>query len=883
MNTKSVCQLTRVFQLLHVISFSPTKRLGSLAILFCPMIVIIAPMMMAGDNLPIKVSMRVDFGEDVGQAWGTLWEATDSDGRTIAGAGFQNAYNTQDRSDRRMLQIFVRTHGRPDFRTTPLPRPTTDAGTYLYGSHGQLFSYGRNAIDHGLRRWDSHTNQWSLDVQTAPLSVDVAGLPLFVTTRQIRYGDRIVLELPNKEEVSTRFGEWYYAAGTLLVRHFSDTAEGGINDLLAFAWTPSQTIPLKIQSGIRQPLPKWGEFIYCFGQVPNHHSHPSIVTASNQGSVHSFHRGQWNWVRHPDGKSFQIYSSINFQNRLLLGHYPTGELVEWSESGLMHLPQQPPVMEGVSRHAREAQTMAIYGGELHVGVWPWGELWRQNSWNHQWEFLGRLFTHPDPTDQWTHPYEPETQALDPVLNRWGQRVTSMVPMGQDLIMSTSAKGPNPFEEKFTFLGGGKHLEYGGIHRFHSPGCLSIALEWKNQPTQIDFEIGPRSLQVKQDGKLLGFTEWSAEFPKIDHQYSMVLGKGTFGPFGGQSVQLLEEPISTSVKELRAAYVHVHRHIHPQSDPVEWSKLVRSTCDQMKDFELNALMPFVSDSSGRAHFASHQMPRYYPSGDPIALFATELRNRRIDFCPVLPVVVCGGDEPSGILLEHPQWALRHPDGSPMGYISPAHPAARQWLVGVVRELISGYSPDGLVFDYLRYANRPHRLDADSEHRFQSSLPPDCSPDEEQRLLQRFKEAELTELVRMLAETARQLDPRLRLSAYVWGHHVANNHLIAQVWPEWVAAGYLDEINVSGYCHRQKYGDRYLEEFRKRMLGAVELNRSLPKNAALSFALGVVTSHGSAESADDIRQYQRISQELGMNGWSYFTWEYLQPFIDELKAK
>lgn len=833
-------------------------------------------MAFADEVNPLAISLLLRLEEDNGQAWGSLWEATDAEGRVIAGAGFQNAYNTQDRSDRRVLQVFVRTQSRPDFNTNLLPRPTSDSGTYLYGFNGQLFSYGRNAIDKGLKRWDSKTNEWLIDSESIPFSVDVAGKPLAVTDNSILYGQQVLHELSQGD--GKRFGEWYYASGLFVVREFSHDSADAMNELVAFSWTPGRSVDYK--KGIRQPLSKWGEFIYCFGQNNGIGSESCLVSASNLGCIYCFQDARWRAVRESDGKSFQIYSSINYREKLLFGQYPSGELFQWSNSGLIHRPDQPPVMQGVSSNAREAQTLAIYGGELHVGVWPWGEVWRQNAWNNQWEFLGRLFTHPDPTDKWTHPYEPETKALDPVLNRWGQRITSMVPFEDSLIISTSAKGPNPYEEKFTFLGKGKHLEYGAVHKYTTPGCLSVPITWTGKPVRLDFLIRPNSIDVRQDGKRIGFTNWDESYPAMLESRSTKIGTGTFGPFREGSLSRIDPPESVTVHdEIRGAYLHVSRHISPASDPGTWSEAIGRECADMKEFGLTALMPFVSDSSGRAHFASQHLPRLYEAADPIGVLATELRARGIEYHPVIPVAICGGDEPKGVLLEHPEWALRTPDGKPMGYFSPANPEARQWLVNYVREVTSMHNPDGVLFDYLRYANRPHRLDDASEKRFLATLPPDCSPDEQQRLFQAFKEAELTVLVRQLSEVVRKNLTGKPIAAYVWGPHVAMNHQIAQVWPEWISAGYLDHINVSGYCYKKNYGSQYLQKFHERIATSYELNASLAKPARMSFALGLLTSHGAVNSADEIREYESVGSF--MDGEIYFTWEYLKPFLGELK--
>jgi uncharacterized lipoprotein YddW (UPF0748 family) len=304
---------------------------------------------------------------------------------------------------------------------------------------------------------------------------------------------------------------------------------------------------------------------------------------------------------------------------------------------------------------------------------------------------------------------------------------------------------------------------------------------------------------------------------------------------------------------------------------------------MKEFGLNALMPFVTTSSGEAYYESGLLKRIYSDSDPVRILARESRSRGIGFYPVVPVAICGDQQPRGVLLQHPEWAMRHPDGRAMGYISPAHPEARKWLAGVIREIVEKYQPDGVVLDYIRYANRPQRLDPASEERFRKSLPADCTPAEEKKRLQEFKESELTALVRLIDETGRAARPNLKLGAYVWGPHVVKNHQIAQVWPLWVKRGYLDMVNVSGYCHRETYGESFLNVFEQRMADSLELNRQLAKPALLTFALGVNTSHGRVHSADDIRSYLNIADRLKLNGVAYFTWDYLQPYLHQLKQE
>jgi hypothetical protein len=480
-----------------------------------------------GDEPGLRVRMTIDLKDDLGQGLGTLWEAVDSQGRPMAGAGFLNAYNTQDRSDRQMLHVYVRTSGEANFAPERLPRSTTDAGTYLFGFDGKLFAKGRSPyMDNKVRVWESGGQRWNVDPQTVAFSMHVAGKVLVLNGRAITYGDQPVLELKPTEG---RLGEWYYAAGRLVVRRFDSAAEPPVNELIAIDWKPGEP-STAIDRGVAIPLSHPTEFIYAFGSLGG-----EIVTASNRGSVHSFVGRTWKSVRAPDGMSFQVYSTLNTENGLLLGQYPTGEMFEYASGQLKRLEGWPPVMPGVRSAARELQTLAIYGGDIYAGVWPWGELWRRDLSTNEWQFVGRMFTHPEPTDKTTHPYENETKALNPVANIWGQRVTSLVPLGDSLYISTSAKTSKPFEPKYEFLAGSKHLEYGTVYRYRKPGCLAVPITWNERPLELEFHIASNSIDVRQDGRLLKTTKWSKQHPARLEGATPRKGVGVYGLFSGHII------------------------------------------------------------------------------------------------------------------------------------------------------------------------------------------------------------------------------------------------------------------------------------------------------------------------------------------------------------
>lgn len=484
-----------------------------------------------------RVSVRVRLGEDRGQDLGTLFEARDAAGKVIAGAGFPGVINTMDRGDRRQLQFFVKVPDDGKFDVAPLPRPSTDAGVYAFGLRNRLFASSAHGSgsDPDVRVWDDARNAWVADPSTRQFAVEIGEAVLSNTSGGVQLGGRTILEPPTAHDGLT---ETYYGLGVLLVRRYSlDGVEPPTNDVAAFAWKPGHGT-LRWDAAKLLPL-RPREFIYTYGQRDG-----KILVATNLGTVAVYESGAWRVLRQYDGKSFQIYAALNYQNRLLLGQYPTGELFDFDGHEMRLLRGWPPVMPGVSTNAREAQTLAIYGGDLYVGVWPWGEVWRLDSNTETWRLLGRMFTHPAPTDATTHPYENETTALGVVLNRWGQRVTSMVPHGDSLYIATSAKWAAPYEEKFTFLAGDKGREYGMIYRHRRPGAVSVPFRWKPEPTTFEFVWNAREIRILQDGDLLGSIPWPTGLGVPKPPASIIRGKGIFGPTGGM---ILPDPADPAAR------------------------------------------------------------------------------------------------------------------------------------------------------------------------------------------------------------------------------------------------------------------------------------------------------------------------------------------------
>ncbi|MCA9011604.1 MAG: hypothetical protein KDB01_17750 [Planctomycetaceae bacterium] len=484
-----------------------------------------------------RIVVTVDRGLDVGQSFGSLFEVTSSDGTVVIGAGFQNLYNTRYRADRHALQFFIRpTDGKRSHVKEPLPRPNELCGTYLFSRDEVIYStYG------GVKAWDLQTGAWKSETGSGGTdeTMRIGDKLLVFGDSEVAYDGHTILSRPQVGSYQL----FFYANGYLCFYHVNRGDDGyrpftndkdGFSKLYACPWTSEQS-KVDLSRAVTLTLPIVGETTFAWGQLG-----AQIVTGSNVGGFYVFQDGRWQILLPPQlGVSYQLYSTMAFHDHLLMGHYPTGRIFQYDGTKITDHPGWPPVLEGVSSSAREAQTTVVYGGDVFVGVWPWGEVWRYNPDTKTWTFTQRMFDHPSLASNITHPYDVESIGAD-VGNQWGQRVTSLVPSGTGLFISTSAKSPREWDpQKFPFLAPDKWKSYGTVYRLTIPGHLSAATKWTDGPTTFEFLIRGSRIAIRQDGEAIAETELtgplSEQVTNVTELTDIRWGQGIYGRFSGSAI------------------------------------------------------------------------------------------------------------------------------------------------------------------------------------------------------------------------------------------------------------------------------------------------------------------------------------------------------------
>ncbi len=144
------------------------------------------------------------------------------------------------------------------------------------------------------------------------------------------------------------------------------------------------------------------------------------------------------------------------------------------------------------------------------------------------------------------------------------------------------------------------------------------------------------------------------------------------------------------------------------------------------------------------------------------------------------------------------------GQPSDWLCPSHPENQKLELESMLEVARKYPVDGLHFDYIRYPDDAHCYCDGCRRRFEaqsgrpvSDWPKECHSGARKEEYREWRRRQITLLVAAVSHQARQIRPGLKLSAAVFGRYPDCRESVAQDWPKWVKAGYLDFVCPMDY--------------------------------------------------------------------------------------
>ncbi len=165
-------------------------------------------------------------------------------------------------------------------------------------------------------------------------------------------------------------------------------------------------------------------------------------------------------------------------------------------------------------------------------------------------------------------------------------------------------------------------------------------------------------------------------------------------------------------------------------------------------------------------------------------------------------------PGPVLSRNPQWAMTNDQGSsrPRGqteyWIDPANREARNYLLRLVDEIVTGYNVDGVQLDYIRYPFQglnDFGYSASSRSYFKELHGVDPITLDNKRdlslfkLWNQFKARQVSEFVAEVSSQIQRTRPRVLLSGAVYPFERRERMLkIQQDWDTWASAGQIDML-------------------------------------------------------------------------------------------
>jgi len=238
-------------------------------------------------------------------------------------------------------------------------------------------------------------------------------------------------------------------------------------------------------------------------------------------------------------------------------------------------------------------------------------------------------------------------------------------------------------------------------------------------------------------------------------------------------------------------------------PGDWDRSAKILADN----GLNMVLPNML-WAGRAHYPSDVLPRsstYRQYGDQIAQCVAAAKRHGLEVHVWKVNYNLSGAPAEFVEMLRREGRLQVTfEGEIHDWLCPSHPANQQLELDSMLEVARKYPVDGLHFDYIRYPGRQtcycdgcrERFEADSGRRV-ADWPRECYSGARKEEYNAWRCRQITALVAAVHREGKRLREDLKISAAVFGSYPACRESVAQQWPKWVEAGYLDFVCPMDY--------------------------------------------------------------------------------------
>lgn len=323
-------------------------------------------------------------------------------------------------------------------------------------------------------------------------------------------------------------------------------------------------------------------------------------------------------------------------------------------------------------------------------------------------------------------------------------------------------------------------------------------------------------------------------------------------------------VAEPMAEFRGLYVDA---FHPG---IKNHEQVTQMVQAAKAANFNALIVQVR-KRGDAYYNSHVEPKasdIAPDYDPLADVVQQAHAVGLEvhaWVSVYSLVLKGSQpDPTHVSVRHPEWTSKDADGkeseySGTLYMDPGIPAARDYTVSIVIDIVKNYDIDGIHLDNLRYIQRESGYGEQSIALFNQENgrtgQPACNDD----LWCQWRRQQITALVQKIQTTVNANRPRVKLSVSVirYSPEVAFDYFL-QDWPSWCKDGLVDFVIPMAYITTNSM--------------ATEAERLLKGSSTRHVYIGI----GGYQISSDLAGKQvNDCRVAGTKGIVFYSYHYLGP--------
>ncbi len=252
------------------------------------------------------------------------------------------------------------------------------------------------------------------------------------------------------------------------------------------------------------------------------------------------------------------------------------------------------------------------------------------------------------------------------------------------------------------------------------------------------------------------------------------------------------------------------------------------------------------------------PRFAGAVDPLPVMISEAHKHGMEVHAWVWAFRAGYTKDKGAILRaHPDWAEMDATGnelSPNGgyWISPAVPAAKDFLARLYAEMMLKYDFDGIHLDYVRYETEdkaPFGYCPTSREQFSRQYgidPVDVKQSSlDQLFWNKFRERNVNTFVQKIALQTRAIRPDAVISAAVAPYPPDARLLYMQNWPNWVVNKWVDYVAPMTYSSDDGHFGRLI--FRQK--------EAVGEKTLLAAGLGIMAHKETQQTIRQIAESRR----------------------------